>query len=116
MLSFHRRCLELLLPLQRIGDDHGEIVEKGLPTEKSANFFAGRDNLGRITGATLGQGDGEINAGDLLDGFDHLQHRGTVAIGTIEHRAFATITHIFEREAVGAGGVASVTGISPASP
>ena len=50
----------------------------------------------------------EIDAGDALDGFDHFEHRKTVAVAAIERDRWRARPHIAHRIAMRASQIADV--------
>src|SRR5262249_22220184 len=88
---------KLLFPGERVGDDSIEIVEMWFPVERRAGAVRGGDDLRRIAEPAWTKLDLEIDAGDALDGVDHLEHREAPPVAAIECGRGAAAAQVGER-------------------
>src|SRR6516162_11076090 len=68
-----------------------------LPIERGPGTVGGRDDAGRITRPPARDLDREVDAGDALHVFDHVEHGKATAIPAIERRRGAAAAPIGER-------------------
>src|SRR5262245_43708379 len=102
-------------PRQRVGDDGFQIVKARLPSERGMDALAGGDDVRWVARPARGELDLEIDARDALDGFDHLKHRMSATVATIERGGDAAAAQIGECLAVRGDEIANVNIIADAS-